>query len=270
MFNREVFSGDFGAAIFDFNNKTVEFNRQLWGSVAVAENKFPEMTVKFSDITDVEVKKPGFLSKPAFCLIINGKRLLTSTNAIATHIVLDKEKFNSLVCVLQQLIDECNLCGVKEFGSTKVPTEIVDSEKFSTFGQRFVYDSLSMKIKDGYIHFGNEKKIRISSIVSSGSSMSYLENVGLRTVKMRFEIGSDIYIVEGRTFIGDKYISFAEYFKTVVRQSGMSDEDKQIAIDAMQFEGEDIAACIAIRQLENSVSSKTEKDASVIGRAVVG
>ncbi len=229
------------------------------------------MTVKFSDITDIELRKPGFLSQPTFCFIINGKRLVTENDENVTQFVFAKNQYDSLVLTLERLVTACGLNEIKKYESSNATTEKFDSEKYSEDGQTFEYDSLSMKIKDGIIHLGGVlgKKLSISSIVSC-DGMSYSEDIAFHKVKITFKVNADTYIVEGRTFDDTQDIPFERYYKTIVMQSGMSEEDKNTAIANISISGGELLADAVKNNKIEFTSAKEEKDASVVGRAIVG
>ncbi len=121
MADIERFSFNLGTATFDFDNKKViiERNGTLAGSMHLTN-----MTISFSEITEVELRAPTMLKVPAFCFIINGKRLITDVNTNATQFTLNKHDYPRVQATLQRLVQMCNLSGIKGFETSNYPKEV--------------------------------------------------------------------------------------------------------------------------------------------------
>ena len=121
MANIEKFSFNLGTATFDFDNKKVILERSgsLSGSMHLTN-----MTISFSEITEVEFRAPKMLKVPAFCFIVNKKRYITDVNINATQFTLNKADYPRAQEVLNRLVKECNLSSIKEYESTNYPKEI--------------------------------------------------------------------------------------------------------------------------------------------------
>jgi len=115
------FSFNLGTVEFDFDNKKIIFDRNgaLSGSMHLAS-----MKINFSDITDVELRPPKFLAVPAFCFIVNGKRLMTDVNINATQFTLNKADYQRAEETLTRLVRECNLSGIQAYERADVPKEL--------------------------------------------------------------------------------------------------------------------------------------------------
>lgn len=134
-----------------------------------------------------------------------------------------------------------------------------------------VIDSLEFKYKNGEIRIGSGLfpfKLPASSITSC-ERVSYWEDLAFHKVRITFEAEGNIYVIEGRTYDAVNVIPFKTYYENMVRDSGMSAEEKEIALKKISYEGADSLAKAMVKQAQEPITTK-EKDASVVGRAVVG
>jgi len=99
--------------------------------------------------------------------------------------------------------------------------------------------------------------------------MSFYKDLEHHKAKITFRVGDDKYIIEGDLFDGVSDIPIEQYYDDMVRNSGMSDEDKRKALKKKDYGNVERFANAAILQSKEPITSK-EKDASVIGRAIVG
>lgn len=132
-------------------------------------------------------------------------------------------------------------------------------------------DSLDFKYKNHAIRLGRgffAKKIPVSSITTY-EGMSYWEDAVFNKVRITFDVGNDRYVIEGRTFDSVKDIPFREYYNSMVRDSAMPAEEKEIALNSKSYGNVELFAKGVIKQTNEPIANE-EKDASVIGRAVVG
>ena len=121
MANVTQFTSNLGTVDFDFDNRKVVFGR--YGSFSETFH-LVSMEINFADITDIEVRPPKFLAAPAFCLIVNGKRLMTDNNNNATQFILNKADYQKALSVLEQVVKTCGLSGIKDYERAGVPKEV--------------------------------------------------------------------------------------------------------------------------------------------------
>jgi len=132
-------------------------------------------------------------------------------------------------------------------------------------------DSLDFKYKNRVIRFGKgffATKIPVS-LITTCEGMSYWEDAVFNKVRITFDVGNDRYVIQGRTFDAVKDIPFREYYNNMVKDSEMPAEEKEIALNSISYGNVELFANGARKQANEPVNNK-EKDASVIGRAVVG
>ena len=115
------FTFNLGSVDFDFDNKKIVFDRS--GSFAQAMH-LKSMEINFSDITDVEMRPAKLLKVPAFCFIVNGKRLITDIDINATQFTLERSDEARARSTLKRLIKECNLSDIKNYERKSVPKEV--------------------------------------------------------------------------------------------------------------------------------------------------
>ena len=112
-----------GDCIFDFDNKKVILNRE---GMLAEQMHLQTMTISFSDITDVEFRPGKLLKLPSFCFIVKGNRFMTDANTNATQMHIMKADVNRALDVLNRLVRECNLSGIKEYERSDVPKKVYD------------------------------------------------------------------------------------------------------------------------------------------------
>lgn len=121
------FSFNLGSVEFDFDSKKIMYDRS--GSLSKTMH-LSSMVIDFADVTDVEMRAAKMLKVPAFCVIVNGNRLMTDVNINATQFTLNKSDAQRAKDTLERLVKECNLSGIKEYERKDVPTKIYTNEYF--------------------------------------------------------------------------------------------------------------------------------------------
>lgn len=134
------------------------------------------------------------------------------------------------------------------------------------------FDCLHFKVKAGTVQLKgglfNSQKFHASAITSS-KGMSFSKDLVFHKVKITFCVGNDKYIIEGDPFNGVSDIPIEEYYDDMVRNSGMTEEEKRKVLKNKSYGNVEMFANGVIKQSKEPITSK-EKDASVIGRAIVG
>lgn len=136
----------------------------------------------------------------------------------------------------------------------------------------YKFDCLHFKVKAGIVQLKgglfNSQKFHASAITSS-VGMSFSKDLAFHKVKITFFVGDDKYIIEGDPFNGVSDIPIEEYYDDMVRNSGMTEEEKRKVLKNKSYGNVEMFANGVIKQAKEPITSK-EKEASVIGRAIVG
>ena len=139
------------------------------------------------------------------------------------------------------------------------------------------HDSFNFKYENRKLRFRSNnglltKTIPVSALTTC-KGMSYHEDIAYQRVKITFYIGNDYHIIEGRTWDTEgkhiKYIPYEEYYDNMIKDSDMPSEEKITALNNKSYEGAELLAKATLKQAGNPITPK-EKDASVVGRAVIG
>lgn len=134
------------------------------------------------------------------------------------------------------------------------------------------FDCLHFKVKAGTVQLKgglfNSQKFHASAITSP-IGMSFSKDLAFHKVKITFFVGDDKYIIEGDPFNGVSDIPIEEYYDDMVRNSGMTEEEKRKVLKNKSYGNVEMFANGVIKQSKEPIKSK-EKEASVVGRAIVG
>lgn len=124
-----------GTAIFDFDAKEVYFRR-------TPDNlQRTSIRIPFDDITGVEISPPklGGLMVPYFSLIVKGKRLINDSKQEMTTSNVKRGDYQQLCKVLERLVQECGLSGVRDYGQSYAPktnvAEYISHEALAKSGE---------------------------------------------------------------------------------------------------------------------------------------
>lgn len=115
-----------GDAYFDFDKREIIFERSNEGPCSVLGLSSYSMKVDFDDITEIELRKPQFLSHPGFALILNGKRMTNPQGNDVTQFLFSKKDYQEGVSALNRLARACHIDQLKEFGRESVPNELAN------------------------------------------------------------------------------------------------------------------------------------------------
>lgn len=203
---------------------------------------------------------------------------LTKTLGIPSFDVIDKETIDGKINIHHGYMYEFNqkeklqemVTFVKERIKSAPSIEVEPQKPFEC--NLHVIDSLSFSYKNHQIRIGKglfAKKIPVTSITTC-DGMSYWEDIAFHKVEIKFNAEQDRYIIKGRTYDSVKDIPFKDYYDNMVKDSAMPTEEKLIALQNKTFAGVELFAKGVTSGVITQSNSNTEKDASVIGRAVVG
>lgn len=162
--------------------------------------------------------------------------------------------------------DKARLQKVLEYAKVRIAeqakTYIPKAHTYKFDSMYFRYKAKTKEIRAGGQTFPATK-------ITSCKGMSYWQDLAFDKVKITFQADADTYIIEGRTFDSTSNIPFEEFYDNIIRDSKMPTHEKAIALKNKTYVGAELLAKAAIKQSKEPAVKK-EKDASVIGRAVIG
>ena len=209
------------------------------------------------------IKDIKFTSFPAALTIIEHALDERGKNKSGNFLYFDKaqkEQLEEMIVFAKEQIGTAPQAEAKR-------KEIEESNKHT-----YKFNCLNFKVKAGVVHLKGglfkSQKFPASNITSS-IGMSFYKDLAHHKAKITFRVGDDKYIIEGDLFDGVSDIPIEQYYDDMVQNSGMSDEDKRKALKKKDYGNVERFANGAILQSKEPITSK-EKDASVIGRAIVG
>ncbi len=113
-----------GNLIVDFEQKKIVIDREGVSPMT----GWKSMSIKFKDITDIELKSPAGMSLGCSVIIVNNVRYVTTANLDMTKFSVKKDKFELLESTLRRVLSECNLTDFKEIGSVPAPKVVYAPE----------------------------------------------------------------------------------------------------------------------------------------------
>ena len=153
----------------------------------------------------------------------------------------------------------------------KYDRQIIDN-RHSRYFNTHRCDSIYFMYKEKKIHYrdgmGHRKTISAAEITSC-EGMGFWEDLALHKIKITFKAGNETYIIEGDTIGANGYIPFSKYYDDIINDSKMPEPEKKAAKKNKSYGNVEMFANGVIKQSKEPITSK-EKDASVIGRAIVG
>ena len=171
MESQVIITSNQNVMIVDFENKKIIFERS--SGLEQTAGLLP-MEINFSDITDIEIRKPGFMKAGSCNIIVKGIRYITRGRPFDMTQFPTKD-FELLESTLSTVAKECGLSGLKPDGSVNakkvvyadVIHEFETRKKCCACGHVFCYTPL-----DVAKNYSLQRQAKYSSIASVTGAMS--------------------------------------------------------------------------------------------------
>lgn len=171
MESQVIITANQNVMIVDFENKKIIYERS--SGLEQAAGLLP-MEINFADITDIEIRNPGFLKAGSCNIIVKGIRYITRGQPYDMTQFPTKD-FELLKNTLSSVAKECGLSGLKPDGSVNakkvvyadVIKEFETRKKCSACGHLFCYTPI-----DVAKNYSLQRQAKYSSIASVTGAMS--------------------------------------------------------------------------------------------------